>query len=185
MNILFLTQMLMSVCCVSHTGLTAVVCVKVPEPEFEGQTKTRLGNPEVCTCTCVTVHLATLTFFICLLSVGFHWISHNNFLLSSYRLIKYCYVFLPHSLIVLIPPLVCHSWLTLCHYHRRNIDLKHFSQLFRCLFLRLLFFFSCVLLGPSDRGQCGVRLPNHSIRMEPTGKIDVMYKLRRGVDCSQ
>lgn len=28
-------------------GLTAVIAVKVPEPEFEGQTKTRLGNPEV------------------------------------------------------------------------------------------------------------------------------------------
>lgn len=28
-------------------GLTGVVTVKVPEPEFEGQTKTRLGNPEV------------------------------------------------------------------------------------------------------------------------------------------
>ncbi|KAM3248434.1 DNA gyrase subunit B, chloroplastic/mitochondrial [Capsicum annuum] len=28
-------------------GLTCVVAVKVPNPEFEGQTKTRLGNPEV------------------------------------------------------------------------------------------------------------------------------------------
>jgi DNA gyrase subunit B len=28
-------------------GLTAIVSVKLPEPQFEGQTKTRLGNPEV------------------------------------------------------------------------------------------------------------------------------------------
>lgn len=28
-------------------GLGAVLSVKVPEPEFEGQTKTRLGNPEI------------------------------------------------------------------------------------------------------------------------------------------
>ena len=28
-------------------GLTAVLSIRIPEPEFEGQTKTKLGNPEV------------------------------------------------------------------------------------------------------------------------------------------
>lgn len=28
-------------------GLVAIISVKIPEPEFEGQTKTKLGNPEV------------------------------------------------------------------------------------------------------------------------------------------
>uniref|UniRef100_A0A0A9F8Z1 DNA topoisomerase (ATP-hydrolyzing) n=1 Tax=Arundo donax TaxID=35708 RepID=A0A0A9F8Z1_ARUDO len=27
--------------------MTCIISVKVPDPEFEGQTKTRLGNPEV------------------------------------------------------------------------------------------------------------------------------------------
>lgn len=31
-------------------GLGGIVSVKVPAPEFEGQTKTRLGNPEVRAC---------------------------------------------------------------------------------------------------------------------------------------
>ena len=28
-------------------GLTAIISVKLPEPQFEGQTKTKLGNTEV------------------------------------------------------------------------------------------------------------------------------------------
>ena len=32
---------------VLHGDFEVVLSVQVPEPEFEGQTKTRLGNPEV------------------------------------------------------------------------------------------------------------------------------------------
>ena len=35
----------------SVCGCVQIVSVKVPDPEFEGQTKTRLGNPEVKTAT--------------------------------------------------------------------------------------------------------------------------------------
>ena len=28
-------------------GLTAVILVKLPDPQFEGQTKNKLGNPEM------------------------------------------------------------------------------------------------------------------------------------------
>ncbi|KAH7373687.1 hypothetical protein KP509_17G068700 [Ceratopteris richardii] len=40
----------------AREGLTCIVAVKVPNPEFEGQTKTRLGNPEVRKLVEQTVH---------------------------------------------------------------------------------------------------------------------------------
>jgi DNA gyrase subunit B len=40
-----------------------VVSVKVPDPEFEGQTKTRLGNPEVRTLVDSVVSEALHTHF--------------------------------------------------------------------------------------------------------------------------
>ena len=58
-------------------GLTAIISVKVPEPEFEGQTKTRLGNPEVrkildsvLTKVCHPMHAAG-----CMCGVLVHWSS--------------------------------------------------------------------------------------------------------------
>ena len=44
-------------------GLTAVVSVKVLEPQFEGQTKTKLGNSEVKGITDVIVSEGLRTFF--------------------------------------------------------------------------------------------------------------------------
>lgn len=43
-------------------GMTAVVSVKVPEPEFEGQTKSRLGNPEIRTFVDATIKKQLSTF---------------------------------------------------------------------------------------------------------------------------
>ncbi|MCO5580815.1 hypothetical protein L7F22_034687 [Adiantum nelumboides] len=40
----------------AREGLSCIVAVKVPNPEFEGQTKTRLGNPEVRKMVEQTVH---------------------------------------------------------------------------------------------------------------------------------
>ena len=44
-------------------GMTAIVSVKVPEPQFEGQTKTKLGNSEV-RGICDTITGANLTQFL-------------------------------------------------------------------------------------------------------------------------
>lgn len=44
-------------------GLTAVISVKVPEPEFEGQTKTKLGNTEVRSITDAVVSEGLAAFF--------------------------------------------------------------------------------------------------------------------------
>ncbi|MDL2285343.1 DNA topoisomerase (ATP-hydrolyzing) subunit B [Desulfovibrio sp. OttesenSCG-928-F07] len=44
-------------------GLTAVVSVKIPDPQFEGQTKTKLGNSEVTGIVATVVYDKLSTFF--------------------------------------------------------------------------------------------------------------------------
>jgi len=44
-------------------GLTAIISVKVPDPQFEGQTKIKLNNPEVKSIVQKTVRDALTTFF--------------------------------------------------------------------------------------------------------------------------
>ncbi|MDR2893791.1 MAG: DNA topoisomerase (ATP-hydrolyzing) subunit B [Deltaproteobacteria bacterium] len=44
-------------------GLTAVVSVKIPEPQFEGQTKTKLGNSEVAGIVATVVYDKLNTYF--------------------------------------------------------------------------------------------------------------------------
>ncbi|GAB3037846.1 DNA topoisomerase (ATP-hydrolyzing) subunit B [Natronobiforma cellulositropha] len=44
-------------------GLTAVISIKHPDPQFEGQTKTKLGNSEVRGITESTVHRGLSTYF--------------------------------------------------------------------------------------------------------------------------
>ena len=47
----------------TREGLTAVVSVKIPNPQFEGQTKTKLGNSEVEGLTASTVFDALSSYF--------------------------------------------------------------------------------------------------------------------------
>ena len=47
----------------AREGLTAVISVKLPEPQFEGQTKSKLGNPEVKTAV-ETVFAEALQIFL-------------------------------------------------------------------------------------------------------------------------
>ncbi len=47
----------------AREGLTAVVSVKIPNPQFEGQTKTKLGNSEVEGLTASTVFDALTSYF--------------------------------------------------------------------------------------------------------------------------
>lgn len=47
----------------SREGLTAVISVKIPDPQFEGQTKTKLGNSEVDGLVASTTFEALNTFF--------------------------------------------------------------------------------------------------------------------------
>jgi DNA gyrase B len=136
----FLTSILPILVCAPHAGLTAVVCVKVPEPEFEGQTKTRLGNPEVS--TYVLLFPATQSVLMTPLIVRYLLIVRS----CSFSSLKL-------DCIIVQPSLVSY----LLNTHPISSHLIP-SYLF-------------IISGPADRGQCGVGLPHHSLRMEPTGKV--------------
>jgi len=46
----------------AREGLTAIISVKLPDPQFEGQTKEKLGNPEVRTAVDAVVSEALKEF---------------------------------------------------------------------------------------------------------------------------
>ena len=142
-----MTYRIINKCSDIVSGLTAVVNVKVPEPEFEGQTKTRLGNPEVINCW-----FYFILMFLCLpLSTyfNFRYLIHSNimFRLFCCTSIIWPWYFLSSFIITV--------FFYLHHY-----------------FPWVSFLASCptFIVGSTDSWQRGVRLAHHPLRMEPIGK---------------